>query len=191
MKIRQVRKGTFQTNSSSAHVIVVAPGPLEKGVPNSYPSAWSQDSKQTAVEIQFGEYNWEIDCYGSWLNKASYAATWAFAYGEKSDREMLRDVIMENTPGCTEVYFKNRHDRWELGGGEFFVDDDENVIRRFMVGNIDHQSTEVAQQVFRAGKDELARFIFSENSTLYTGNDDGEDAYPNPTVPPDGHIYGR
>lgn len=191
MKTRQVRKGTFQTNSSSAHVIVVAPGPFEKGVPNAYPSVFSHGSKTTAVEIQFGEYSWETDSYSSWLYKASYAATWAFAYGEKSDREMLRDVIMENTPGCTEVYFKNPHEKYELGSGEFFVDDDPKVITRFMVGNIDHQSTEVAQQVFQAGKDELARFIFGENSTLYTGNDNGEDTFPDPIVPQGGHIYGR
>lgn len=185
MKTRQIRKGTFQTNSSSAHVIVVTSGEKTKGWTNAFAKGqWN--GPRTALEVQFGDYGWEEDCYHGWEDKASYAATWAFAYGEVEHRQMLDEVLKENIPGLAEVRYANPHDPY-TSGGEFYATDTKSVIERFMSGSIDHQSVSAAAKVFEAGKEELALFIFNTESALYTGNDNGP--LPEPVVPDGARIY--
>lgn len=182
--IRKKRTGMFQTNSSSAHTIVVAPGEW-----NLKPPPYKYYPQETLVPtdlwVPFGDFGWEEDAYHGWYDKAIYAATWAFHYGCQEHREMLRDVLKKHVPNVKEVCFGLDHD--DYGQKEFKVDDPQQYIERFAPGGIDHESTGVMTGIFNAGEEELAEYLFSENSVLYTGNDNADP--PDPEVPEGGRRY--
>lgn len=92
-----IRKGVFETNSSSSHSIAIATEDKEFVLDTIYPN---QDG---IIIINGDEYGWEWFKHNDAQTKASYAAQ-SFANDDDA-LEMLKDVIMEQT-GATDVVFE-------------------------------------------------------------------------------------
>lgn len=140
--MKVIRRGVFETNSSSTHTITIAPGeilppdtlPVEDGVCRIYP----------------GEFGWDIWDYWDAATKASYALT--FAYQTKSEErlKLLKEVVQAETGLPVE-----------------FVEAGDKFYAR---GYIDHQSDSVCAPAF-VSKEALRAFIFNPKSKLHTDND--------------------
>lgn len=91
-----IRKGVFETNSSSSHSIALATEDKEFVLDTIYPN---QDG---IIIINGDEYGWEWFKHNDSETKASYAAQ-SFA-NDSNQLDELREVIMEQT-GATEVIF--------------------------------------------------------------------------------------
>jgi hypothetical protein len=93
---RLIRKGVFETNSSSSHSIAIASEDKEFVLDTIYPN---QDG---VIIINGDEYGWEWFKHNDAETKASYAAQ-SFA-NDDNQLDELREVIMEQT-GATKVIF--------------------------------------------------------------------------------------
>lgn len=91
-----IRKGVFETNSSSSHSIAIATEDKEFVLDTIYPN---QDG---IIIINGDEYGWEWFKHNDAETKASYAAQ-SFA-NDDNQLDELREVIMEQT-GATKVMF--------------------------------------------------------------------------------------
>lgn len=149
-----VRRGMFETNSSSTHSITIEAGELNDTI-------GPQDDGK--IHLGFGEFGWEEVDYWDAQTKAEYCHTWCWTSGgvpEGSDEgecphpvqlAMLYKVIQEHT-GCEVVT-------------EVDVDDEWNPY-----GYIDHQSADVCIEAFES-EENLKAFIFNSASLLHTDND--------------------
>ncbi len=160
MKI-QIRKGVFETNSSSTHSLYI-----------SRDSKFNTDDfihnifldENNNIVLEGGEFGWEEVKYFSPLDKANYIAVGIkqileFApkseIGRKNAEKyliMLIEVLQEQT-NCNDVIFDftTKYDgkNWSY---------------------IDHQSYSVFLEAL-TDKDTLKGFIFNPNSYLQTDND--------------------
>jgi len=87
----KIRRGIFETNSSSSHTLVFVPN--EKLDQNIKP-------KQGVVDIMTGEYGWEWESYYSPEEKASYVATAIMNEYDEVDQGLVarfQRVIKEHT----------------------------------------------------------------------------------------------
>lgn len=148
--MKVVRKGIFETNSSSSHSISIVGGiytpdtfPIENGVCKVYP----------------GEFGWEEYRSYSAAVKASYCLTYIkigkddAVDDDDTQSHMLRNVLKKVT-GC-EV--------------EFMPDPVVNTWDQKW-GFIDHQSYDICSKAFES-EDSLRNFIFNRKSYLETDND--------------------
>src|SRR4051794_30987832 len=92
----KVRRGVFETNSSSTHSISIASG------------AETLDTipvdDDGVCRVQPGEFGWEEETFHDAATKASYAMEWALNYGNRTHLDMLAAVIKDRT-GAREVVF--------------------------------------------------------------------------------------
>lgn len=138
-----IRRGVFETNSSSSHSISISGG------------NYTPDTLMVAngvCRIYPGEFGWEEESYRDAATKASYCLTHAKQCGDERSLDMLRDVIARETGAAVE--FCKADSDWHEWG------------------YIDHQSIEygVPQEAF-ASADALRDFIFNPASVLRTDND--------------------
>ena len=92
-----IRKGVFETNSSSSHSIAIATEDKEFVLDTIYPD------QNGIVTIQGDEYGWEWFKHNDSETKASYAAQ-SFA-NDDNQLDVLKEVIMEQT-GANDVIFE-------------------------------------------------------------------------------------
>ena len=144
-----VRQGMFETNSSSSHSMVIVCG--------EYPLGRLPETPEGTIELFGGEFGWEVEIYSDAFTKASYCLTYAKTGGGEQCEEMLRTVL-ESTTGLP-VVFRERDDEYYPWG---YIDHQSHVGE----GNI----CAVAFQSQQALRD----FIFNEQSTLLTDNDNHE-----------------
>lgn len=144
--MRTIRRGVFETNSSSTHSIAIcALRPGDK--PDTLPV-----EEDGSVHIYRGEFGWEEETYRDAATKASYCLT--YAESDINKLSSLERVILANVPGSKSVVFENQ----------------EKDAYGIAFGYIDHQSDDVCSRAFE--NDEALRdFIFSRNSELHTDND--------------------
>ena len=136
---QKIRTGVFESNSSSSHVIT-----LSKDTKNFFMDLSMVPDPDGEINIEGGEFGWEVEKYDDAWTKANYAAE--YAKNNVSYLDMLRDVIQEQTQAKT--------------------------VNINPSGHIDHQSDSVASVAF-ANKESLRNFIFNKNSVLFTSNDNG------------------
>lgn len=143
-----IRKGVFETNSSSCHSISIAEG--NELLDTLYPN------KDGIVEIEGAEFGWEYEKYKDAGSKASYAMIYAIDWSrDKSEefQQILKDVIKKQS-GAVDVVFKRKDNDF------------------YPYGYIDHQSVEDEDLHYMFEEPELLRrFIFDKNSVLITDND--------------------
>lgn len=143
--MKNIRKGVFETNSSSSHSICISnKGQLENGF-------YLNDEGK--IEIHPGEFGWEIDSFRDCASKASYCLTRAKNDGENGNNDkltMLKNVIEDFT-----------------GKEVVFV---ESYGAYYKWGYIDHQSFDVCDEAFES-EENLKNFIFNSKSILVTDND--------------------
>ncbi len=148
--MKLVRKGVFETNSSSCHSISIVGNSniLDKLYPN----------EEGNIIVKGGEFGWEIQNYNDPETKLSYCAQDivqtsyppkdTIEWKSEEKRDMLIKVIKDQT-GCNEVIF----DAHSLNDGY-----------------IDHQSSGTTDEAFFS-EENLKTFIFNPSSSLHTDND--------------------
>jgi hypothetical protein len=92
-----IRKGVFETNSSSSHSIAIATEDKEFVLDTIYPD------QNGIITIHGDEYGWEWFKHNDSETKASYAAQ-SFA-NDDDQLDVLKEVIMEQT-GANDVIFE-------------------------------------------------------------------------------------
>ena len=140
--MKQIRKGVFETNSSSSHSITIS----DKG-------GW-EEIKSNVIEIESGEYGWEFDTFTGFYSKASYIYTYLINSGDKDEIEWLRKIVKEYT-NADKVIFEHEESEEEP---------------RWGYGYIDHQSSDVPQEAL-VSEETLKAFLFNKHSFFETGND--------------------
>lgn len=140
--MKTIRRNTFETNSSSTHSVTIC----------SCGGSFSPiDYTGKVLIIEPGEFGWEERSYVGLAHKASYAYTYAANYGTEENLNELREVLLEYT-NAEEVIFQKYKDDW------------------YPTGYIDHQSDDVAAEIFETRND-LKHFLFNECSSFTTDND--------------------
>lgn len=168
--MKQIRKGVFETNSSSTHSICIA-----KDVELTIPKA---------LHFSFGEFGWERDTLYSVSEKASYLYTGLMANKRKEDVdkivERLKDKGIEVT---TEELIYKKYTYEGNDGGEY-IDNG---------GYVDH-SDDMGDFLNAVCEDEskLMSYLFSDLSFIITGNDnDYEDVNINVAYAHDKYYKGN
>lgn len=151
---RQIRRGTFETNSSSTHAICITKSEYRH---NSF----------SHIDFEIGEFGWENDEYDSLYNKASYLITAILSFDkDEADENLqkLKDILDSNNIEYTLPELKVKS--WKYGGKtRYYYDID---------GYIDHscETKDFVNDVL-SDSDKLFRYLFG-NSVIITGNDNSE-----------------
>ena len=140
-----IRRGIFETNSSSTHSITVVSGDLDTPIVGD------------VIRLKVGEFGWEIESYYDFETKLAYLVTYICNHTEydesKPNELMLRlEEVIKGQLG-------DKSFSWPPKSDDYF----EN-------GYIDHQSVDEAAGVLRK-KDLIRDFLFNPNSELHTDND--------------------
>lgn len=149
--MKQIRKGVFETNSSSVHAIVI------------HTDETIDLSEVTTVNFSFDEFGWSRDKYYSIQNKADYLWTAINSYYNYSTVLDIKDRIeswfYEDNISCN------------------FSEEIENIP--WSQGYIDHSEDlgEFLTWILES-KENFYQFLFTSDSFVETGNDNGEDSRP-------------
>lgn len=159
--MRKVRRGCFETNSSSVHAICIATdGDVEKA---------------REMIFSFGEYGWEENTLSLPQEKLSYALTALFnAYSEDYDYvvekyNLLKDWFKNEDIGVRNCWDNCPYDavfgKNVFGFGECWHD----------CGSLDHadEAKEFVDYIFDS-KENMFAFLFNEDSYVETGNDNSD-----------------
>lgn len=119
--MKLIRKGTFETNSSSCHSISIGSGDVYESI--------TPDCNDQIVVYQ-GEFGWEIETYTDVYSRLQYSATYAYNYGTEEDKEMLQRVVCKHT-GASELVVKGDGyiDHESAYGDEF---ESEETLKNFI-----------------------------------------------------------
>ena len=173
MKI-QIRRGVFETNSSSVHTLTITKNPNNLKFPKK-------------LIFDSGDYGWEHACLTTPEEKASYL--WEGIISVFPDHENknlteynkaiasitkilksvgIKAVFKYNNPKCIKSKFEDYY-YYE------FCDKDGNVDD----GYIDH-SSELCTFLYDVcfDKTKLLNYLFSTESFIKTGNDNEDEDYP-------------
>lgn len=126
--MKNIRKGVFETNSSSTHSICIA-----KNVELEFPKK---------LHLEFGEFGWEHQTLGSISEKASYLYTASHNYGNEGQTETIIGYLEEKGIDVTKEEPSEKQYAWESSGyvdhgGELvdFINDlceDKEKLYRFL-----------------------------------------------------------
>ena len=167
--MRQIRRGVFETNSSSTHSICISKEPV-KHIPDS-------------IHFSFGEYGWENDCV---YDTASYLYTAMYELGMKDEIDGLKEILESRGIKCS---FEQSKSAWDSGGvdhaGELsnLIHDllsDEEKLMRYLFGS----------SVIYTGNDncdENLDMCCCAEETIW--DDDAQKMIPNPNYNPDVYDY--
>lgn len=150
---KQIRKGVFETNSSSTHSICIAKN-VELAIPQS-------------LHFEFGEFGWERDMLYSVGEKASYLYTGLMANGRKDDFDKILSILKDKgvEVSAEEPIYKKYTYKGNSGGE--YIDNG---------GYVDH-SDEMGSFLNAICEDEgrLMNYLFSDMSFIITGNDNDDE----------------
>lgn len=142
----QIRKGAFETNSSSTHSICISKEPVG-------------DVKDRHIDFDIGEFGWQFDT----ADTADYLYTAILCqenYVELLDR--LKTILDESGVHYT---MKEPLDKtWK---------DDLGYVHHYLeYGYVDHdEDLRDFIEAVLSDKDLLFRYLFDNDSVVYTGND--------------------
>ena len=141
-----IRRGVFETNSSSTRSIVIARGSTK---PYDY------------VEFNIGNYGWERNKYYDTTEKASYFYTSACDYYSKDVADDISNLLSPYGINCV---FKVKPMFKEFNGGQYLDN-----------GYVAHceQSGEFVQDLLN-DPSRLIDFLFNDESYVETGNDNDD-----------------
>ena len=115
-----IRRGAFETNSSSTHAINIYKG-CDTNIPET-------------IYVRPGEFGWECETFSCPEDKLSYLYTWCLSKMSKEDaQDMIREALINL--GVKEVIFKEGSTWWEDGyidhSTELFDDDLETIFNNY------------------------------------------------------------
>ena len=149
----QIRKGVFETNSSSTHSICIAKD-AELSIPQT-------------LDFKFGEFGWEKDTLRSTNEKASYLFT------------ALCSMAMINELDAIIKYLQSEGIEVTCEDAEYFSYDSGDGVTRTSLsideGYVDHVSNlKEFLDAICADTNKLMRYLFSHLSFIITGNDNND-----------------
>lgn len=146
--MRQIRKGTFETNSSSVHSICITKEMTNVALPES-------------LYFGFGNFGWEWDCHDTPEIKAAYLHTAIY--------ELYKDVEVKKLVG-------NLSDILSKYGVKTEFAEPPKTCKYFNMGYIDHVE-DLNEFVTDVLSDEtrLIKYLFSVDSFILTGNDNDDE----------------
>lgn len=151
---KTIRKGVFETNSSSTHSICIAS------------SDWSFPK---TINFHFGEFGWEKDILKSIYDKASYLYTGLWANGRDEDIQKIFESLKSKSVEviAEEPEFEIRS--YEHNGKTITYRSGENT------GYVDHAGDlkEFLDAIVES-EDRLFDYLFSPLSFIITGNDNDD-----------------
>lgn len=172
-----IRKGVFETNSSSCHSISISHDftTLDTLYPDEYGN----------IVLNGGEFGWEIADYHDPETKANYVAVMLLHleekkkyYEEHRDNEEsqewmkyydLLQFTYENYEKCKKIFEKVIKEQTGCNSIIYKCDLDYNSSNW---SYIDHQSFEIKSDAeWLLDEQEVKMFIFNPNSELHTDND--------------------
>ena len=147
---RQIRRGTFETNSSSTHAICIT----------------KEDCKGLGTHLDFkvGEFGWEYDHYSDIYSKASYLITAILSF-DKNEADirlqLLKNIL--DSHNITYTLPELVEDSLEYGG--------KTIYYYNIDGYIDHSGeTKEFLDAVLSDPDRLFRYLFGD-SFIITGSD--------------------
>lgn len=162
---KKIRKGIFETNSSSSHSLSVS-----RMQNYDYTSLREHIDLDGILHIYPKDFEWEIRAYSFPYDKIQYAlAMINMTEGEGRGKasvndiyetegfQLLKSTIMENIPECKDVVVEAANESWNSP-----------------FGHIDHQSCECYESLQHFLNDydvTLEEFIFNIGVILKTDND--------------------
>lgn len=172
--MKQIRKGVFETNSSSTHSICIAKD-AELTIPKS-------------LHFDFGEFGWECDTLQSLDKKARYLYTGLVVNNRERDAEKIFDLLRSKGIKVTaeEPIFETKS----------YINS-ENILIKYTsfdnTGYIDHpDELENFLNTICEDENKLMNYLFSDLSFIITGNDnDNEDVDINVAYPHDEYYKGN
>lgn len=144
--MKKIRKGMFETNSSSTHTIIITENKCDPG---------------PAVDFRIGEFGWEFDTISSIDAKASYLYTMACEiYGRDVYQDLYERLVKYGVDCECSVPAKIEHSSY----GDYLNN-----------GYVDHasESADFVDAIFHNDR-RLIRYLFSDESFVITGNDNCE-----------------
>lgn len=171
---RQIRRGTFETNSSSTHSICITKSDKYK--------------KPEVICFDFGEFGWECDTHSDTFTKANYLYTGIYECFDNDEIDKYKEIIHEylSSEGIV-CSFKGE------GKTKSYEYNGKTKYYQSINGYVDHgnELKEFIEDVC-SDKDKLFRFLFSDKSFIITGNDnDDEDVCINVTYDHDEYYKGN
>ncbi len=143
--MQNIRRGTFETNSSSTHSISIDEScdeMFDTIIPNS----------DGIIELNGGEFGWQEEEFNDALTKANYC--YVDNIHDPKKLEELISVISQQT--CVKPGNIRLNASTEYSGGNWSY--------------VDHQSQGTSLEAFESF-DKLTKFIFNPRSVLRTDND--------------------
>lgn len=142
-----IRKGLFETNSSSTHAICIGKDNHDLEIPSE-------------LTFKVGEFGWENAIHDDVLTLASYLYT---ALTEWFDKKALTKHVnhiytLLGHNGCKATFIEPNVDKW--GFAEGYIDHSEEL-------------GDFLNRVLSSDK-ALLRYLFSPDSFIVTGNDNGD-----------------
>ena len=165
MKV-QVRKGTFETNSSSIHTIAIAKGTYQDGI-ELYKVVYSD----MPLKFELCEFGWEAEKYSSFYERASYL--WTMACSDSFEDAIKRRMFIEETlleQGIKSEFQPVVEEKY-TSGGTYCLAEDQSWF------GIDHSDewNDFKRRIF-SDKELLLDFLFGDAFILtYNDNDDYAD----------------
>ena len=148
----QIRKNTFETNSSSTHAICIS----KEGY-----------NKRDYIEFHVGDFGWKFEEYNDMYHRASYLITAIFSFDKDyADKKLqqLKTILDENN--IDYLFPEPSVSSWDYAGEKRFYYD--------ISGYIDHvgETREFVEDVL-TDSDKLFRYLFGD-SLIITGNDNND-----------------
>lgn len=154
--MKMIRQSAFETNSSSAHSLV-----LNKNCKSS--KVKKELSKFSHLALWLGDYGWEEAIYGDTISKLEYIVTSLFYVGDLSKLKELFTKIVDIGSLDLSVDGFRLSDYDSVGD---FVDSLYNLVEP----QLDHQSSDLLKDL---SVDELLMLACSNISYIHTSNDNG------------------
>ena len=116
----QIRRGAFETNSSSTHAINIYRG-CDTNIPET-------------IYVRPGEFGWECDTFSWPEDKLSYLYTWCLSRMSKEDaQDKIKEALLNL--GVKEVIFEDGGTWWEDGyidhSEDLYNDDLETIFNNY------------------------------------------------------------
>ena len=142
-----IRKGLFETNSSSTHAICIGKNNHNLEIPSE-------------LTFQVGEFGWENEVYGDTTTLASYLYTALMAVFDEKEltKQINRIYTLLGHNGCKATFIEPDVDCWGFTKG--YIDHSEGLAG-------------FLHKVLSSDK-ALLRYLFSPDSFIITGNDNEE-----------------
>lgn len=151
-----IRQSAFETNSSSAHSLV-----LNKNCKSS--KVKKELSKFSHLALWLGDYGWEEAIYGDIISKLEYIVTSLFYVGDLSKlKELFTKIVDKGSLDLSVDGFR----LIDYDSVDDFVDSLYNLVEP----QLDHQSSDLLRDL---SVDELLMLACSNISYIHTSNDNG------------------